>query len=231
MKYLKNTLKILLVVFASLSILSILFTIMDNLQLNFDWSRAGFIYFLGTFKVFGGLFTGTIALMSVFYWIFQMEVSQKTLDRIKKETIDKKKENTVEASDKFYIEITPALRKLYEKLNSANPGLLTSNWNLDEFTDESVDRQNRVWEVIFEEHRSKIQEDVINFNSMLEAFSARINYGVCDDELAFELFGKAYCQIINWLYPFIAGYRGLTRRHDYYNNIVKLYKNWSAKLS
>ena len=231
MKYIKYSLFAILVLLTIMSVFSIILTLISDFQFELDLSKSGFLFFLETFKNFSGLYAGTIAVISVYYWIFQMNISQNTLNRIEKETIEKKKERALDASNFFYIEINPSLRELYKKVYEADPGLLKSNWELEKFTDESVTKQNSNWEKKYERVRIEIQDNVLRLNSMLEAFAAQINHGNFDEALSFKLFGKPFCTIIRNIYPFIAGYRSVKREQDYYNNIVNLYKKWSSKIT
>jgi len=229
MKTLRYVLLSILITLTLFSIGSIILTLFETAYLPFMISKEGFIIFLNHFADFKNLYTATIAVMSVYYWIYQMDNMNLTNSRIEGEIVEKKKENTLVESRYFYNRIQPQIRDFFDKINSIDNTLLSYTWDYSNFNDQSVHSQNSYWEIRYEIIRNDIEKDVNAINFELESFSSNILHGNIYKELAFELIGEPFCVQIKVLFPFIAGYRSKDRKIDYFNNIVTLFKDWNLK--
>jgi len=229
MKAIRQILTIIVIVFSLFSVITILICLSDTIILRFALDKAGFINFFNYFSDFKSLYAVTIALISVYYWIYQMDNIDKTNNRIETEILDKKKQNSVEEARYFHAKIQPIIADFYDFINETDRNLFNYTWNYSEFTDESVYKQNPEWENRFEDIREKIQKRVNIVNFELDSLAANILHGNIDKETIFKLIGKPFCTQIKVMFPFIAGYRGKKRKIDYFNNIVELFNEWEPK--
>ena len=229
MKTIRHILTGIVIVFSLFSAISIFVCLSETVFLPISFSKVGFINFFNHFSDFKNLYAATIALASVYYWIYQMDNIEKTNKRIETEILDKKKQNSVEESRYFHTKIQPIVGEFYDFILKTDRTLLGFKWDYAEFTDESVNRQNPDWEISFEKIREQIQNQVNSVNFELDSLAANILHGNIDKETIFKLIGKPFCTQIKVMYPFIAGYRGKKRKMDYFNNIVELFNEWEPK--
>lgn len=219
----------IVIAFSVLSLISIFICLSETVFLPISLDKAGLINFLNYFSDFKNLYAATIALVSVYYWIYQMDNMEKTNKRIETEILDKKKHNAIEEARYFHTKIQPIVGEFFDFIIKTDSKLLTDSWDYSEFTDESVYKQSPEWEDRFERIRKDIQNKVNSVNFELDSLAANILHGYIDKETIFKLIGKPFCTQIKWLYPFIAGYRGEKRKIDYLNNIVELFNEWESK--
>jgi hypothetical protein len=211
-------------------VITILICLSETVILPISFDRKGFINLFNHFSDFKNLYATTVALVSVYYWIYQMDNIEKTNERIEIEILDKKKQNSVEESRYFHVKIQPIVGEFYDFISETDQTLFDYEWDYTEFTDESVNRQNPDWEISFEKIREQIQNQVNPVNFQLDSLAANILHGNIDKETIFKLIGKPFCTQIKVMYPFIAGYRGEKRKMDYFNNIVELFNEWEPRI-
>lgn len=219
----------IVILFSLFSVITIFVCLSETISLPISLNKDGFVNFLNYFSDFKNLYASTIALISVYYWIYQMDNIEKTNKRIENEILDKKKQNSVEESRYFHTTIQPIVRNFYTLITELDSSLFKYEWKFEEFTDESVSEQNPQWEAKFESVSLKIQNDVNKVNFEMDSLAANILHGNLDKETIFKLIGKPFCTQIKVMYPFIAGYRGKERKIDYLNNIVILFNEWEPK--
>ncbi len=220
----------LIILLSSLTIFSIFLSFFEVFQLDFSFNRAGLIYLLTFFLDFKNLYASTIAVISFYYWIFQMDNIEKSNTRFEEEKIDTKREYALIESRYFHTTIQPIIRKLFDLILEKDKSLFDYKWSYDIFTDESVHLQNSEWEDKFEAIEIFVKKEVNAVNFELDSIAANILHGNIDRELAFNLIGKPFCNQIKSLYPFIAGYRSENRKSDFLNNIVELFNEWNPKI-
>ena len=231
MKTIRHILTSIVIVLSLLSVITIFICLSDTVFLSFSFNKTGFVNFLNHFSDFKNLYAATIAIVSVYYWIYQMDNIEKTNKRIEDEIIDKKKLNSIEESRYFHTKIQPIIADFYDFILKTDKSLFEYQWDYSDFTDESVFKQNPDWVVKFEKIRKQVQNKVNAVNFELDSLAANIIYGNIDKEVIFKLIGKPFCTQIKVLFPFIAGYRGRERKIDYLNNIVELFYMWESRTS
>lgn len=229
MKIIRIILTGIVTVFSIFSLITMVICLSETISLPISFNKTGFVNFFYHFSDFKNLYAATIALISVYYWIYQMDNIEKTNKRIETEILDKKKQNSIEESRYFYTKIQPIVGEFYDLIQKTDKSLFEYNWEYEEFTDESVNQQNPKWEISFEKIREQIQHKVNAVNFELDSIAANILHGNIDKETIFKLIAKPFCTQIKTMYPFIAGYRGEKRKTDYFNNIVELFKEWEPK--
>lgn len=229
MKIVRLILKIIMIISLIFSTITIVLCLCETILLPFSPNKTGLIIFLNYFSDFKNLYTATIAIVSVYYWIYQMDNIEKTNTRIENEILDKKKQNSVEESRYYHTKIQPIIFELYNSIYKTDKTLLNFTWNYSQFTDESVNIQNPEWELIFKENLEQIVIQVNSVNFELDSLAANILHGNIDKETIFKLIGKPFCTQIKVLYPFIAGFRSEKKKIDYFNNIVELFHEWEPK--
>ena len=229
MKITRLILKSIMIIFLIFSTITIVLCLCETIFLHFSPNKTGFIVFFNYFSDFRNLYTATIAIVSVYYWTYQMDNIEKTNIRIENEILDKKKQNSVEESRYYHTKIQPIIFELYNSIYKTDKTLLNFTWNYSQFTDESVNIQNPEWELIFKENVEQILIQINSVNFELDSLAANILHGNIDKETIFKLIGKPFCTQIKILYPFIAGFRSEKKKIDYFNNIVELFHEWEQK--
>ena len=226
MKTIRHILTGIVIAFSLFSVITIGICLLETVFLPISLNKIGFINFFNHFSDFKNLYAATIALVSVYYWIYQMDNIEKTNKRIETEILDKKKQNSVEESRYFHTKIQPIVGEFYDLILKTDKTLFEFKWDYTEFTDESVNLQNPEWEINFQKIKEQIQNQVNSVNFELDSLAANVLHGNIDKETIFKLIGKPFCTQIKVMYPFIAGYRGEKRKMDYLNNIVELFNEW-----
>lgn len=229
MKTVKLLLVGLMISLVICSVVTLVICLSETIFLPFLFNKTGFINFFDYFSDFRNLYTATIAIVSVYYWICQMDNMEKTNIRIENEILDKKKQNSVEESRYFHTKIQPIIFELYNSIYKTDKTLLNYTWNYSQFTDESIKIQNPEWELIFKENLDQILIQVNSVNFELDSLAANILHGNIDKETIFKLIGKPFCTQIKVLYPFIAEFRSEKKKKDYFKNIVELFHEWEPK--
>lgn len=233
MKLIKNILIVLSVVFGIVLTIGLLLVLTETFQLDFSIDSQGFSNFISHFESLKELFTVTVALLSAYFILYQIENLTVSNSRTKEILENEINNRTLELSSKFYVEIQPLIRETFVYIKNCSDYLLTQEWDFDEFSDESVDKQNHDWEIQFENRIPQILKDkIIEIMNNFESLSAIISNGNIDNELAFKLFGRPYINQIETFYPFIAGNRSNKKNEyeDNYSEIVRLYRNWKQKM-
>ena len=230
----KNIRSLLLAIVILLSLFSALTLIVCLINLSSDsfaFNKDGFIHFVNAFGDFRNLYASTIALLSVYYWIYQMDNMEKTNERIENDLIDKKKQKTVELSRSYYTVFQPIIKKFYSKIESIDNNLLLyNNWDYQNFSSESVIHSNISWKVSFIKNKIQFQEELDSVIYELESFSANILHGEINREMMLQLIGKPFCLQVKVMYPFISIYRDQDSDKDYFSNVVELFKAWNEKV-
>lgn len=230
LEIIKSVLLLFLFLLSLFSVVSLIFCIFEVIKLDFSFNKTGLLYFISFFQDFKSLYASTIAVISIYYWIIQMDNIEKSNTKWEKEQIDKKKENAIVESRYFHAKFQPIVRALFDLVIEKDESLFEYKWNFDHFTDESVNRQNPTWETKFEAIENLVKKELNAVNFELDSIAANILHGDIDNELAFKLIGKPFCYQVRILYPFIAGYRSEKRKIDYLSNTVALFNTWNPKI-
>jgi hypothetical protein len=230
MKTIRNILFIIVILLSLLSIISIIFCLCETIRLQFLFSKIGFLNFLNYFSGFKNLYASSIAMVSIYYWIFQIDNIEKTNKRLENEKTDKKKANSIVESRYFHTKIQPIIRDFYDIILEKDKTLFEYTWVYTVFTLESVLDQHPVWDEKYELIRKPVEKYINSVNFELDSLASNILHGNIDKVLIFKLIGKPFCSQVRILYPFIAAYRGAKRKIDYFNNIVDLFNEWNLKV-
>lgn len=229
MKIVKYALLVIVILLFVISLISIFFCICEISYLPVALNKTGMIYLLAQFSGFNNLYASTIAMISVFYWIYQMDNMEKTNKRLLEETINKKKQNAVELSKYYHTSFQPIILEFYDLINEMEKDLLLiQDWNYDEFNDKSV-KKNLHWVRWHRENKDKIRDKESAVIYELESLAANILYGDIEKEMMFKLIGKPFCDQVRVMFPFIAIYKNGNRETDYFENIPELFKKWYPK--
>lgn len=230
MKIVKYVLLGLVILLISMSLISSFFCICEILHLPVAFNKTGMIYLLAQFSDFKHLYASTIAMISVFYWTFQMDNMEKTNKRIEAETVNKTIQNTVELSKDYYTSLQPVILKFYDLIKEYDNELILYNkWDYNEFNDDSIREKNVYWKLSYHKIKDKTRNQESAVINELESFAANILYGNIDKEMMFKLVGEVFCLQVKVMYPFIATYRTREKTTNYFENTVELFKNWNPK--
>lgn len=230
MKLIKSTLIVFSIFFGIILLTGLLLVLIDIFQLEMDFSANGFSYFTDKFEPLKELFTVTVALFSAYFILHQIENLSISNNRATEILENEIKSKTLEISNSFYVKIQPLIRETFIYIKSRSNYLLTQDWDFNEFTDQSVNEQNKHWEKTYEGLPQQFKDKITNILNNFESISSIISNGNIDETLAFNLFGRQFTKQIEIFYPFIAGYRSINNNEskDNYSEIVKLYKNWKS---
>lgn len=232
MKVIKSILLSLSVLLGIILIIGFFLILAKTFQMKLELSANGFSNYTKEFSSLKELFTVTIALLSTYFILFQIENIKISNKRTKEILENEIKSKTLEQSNFFYIQLQPRVRETYLIIDKCNKYLLTQKWIFIEFTDQSVSEQNLKWEKEYDELNQVVKDKIIEIINQFESLSAIILYGNIDHEMAFNLFGRPFIRQIEVMYPFIAGNRSREKKEneDNYNSIIKLYNDWKLKI-
>ncbi|MFA4853140.1 MAG: hypothetical protein WC868_05405 [Bacteroidales bacterium] len=228
---------IILVVAFTLSLillLGLILTTKEIVSLQIDWSSKGFVFFLFQYSHLKELFTIIIALFTVSFILFQVEHLSQTSKRTERILRNDEKAKTFEQSKLFYIKLQPPIQEIYSLIKKSSSYLLSQTWDFSDFTDQSVNEQNPMWETEYNKKSQEIQEikdSIIRILNNFEYLSSNVLNGNIDQELSFNLFGKPFISQIKVFYPFISAYRSREMKDNEYRYaaIVELYYLWNKK--
>lgn len=225
LKYFKVLVLGLLVFLSGLSLLAFFFSLFELFQFEWDFSKNGLKVFLDGYKEYFGLFTGTIILISVYYWVRQIE-------NIEQSNRKKLVENTIAESRYFYSKIQPIAGDFIFEMRKIDESLFDEVWDYSDFSRDSVREQNGAWLNGYRNASDQV-ENFMTINQVffeLEGLSSAALNGDIDENLLFKLMGKSYCHQIKALYPFISTHNDPQNQTDYFENIPKLFQKWNEKL-
>ena len=233
MKTIKYILISLAIIFGIVLLIGFFLILAKTFRMEFDFTSTGFSRFILEFNSLRKLFTVTIALLSMYFILFQIENITKSNKRTEEILENDIKSKTLEQSFFFYTRQQLLIREIYLLISKESDYLLSQSWVLTEFTDHSVNEQNPKWEKKYERLVQPIKDKIINILNQFESLSATILNGNIDKDLAFNLFGRPFNRQIETLYPFISGYRSREKpdNEDNYNSIVKLYNEWKLLIN
>ena len=231
MKSFKKLIIILVSFFTLILSIGLFLALSKVCSLPYEFSYDGFSFLTSHFNNLNGVFTITIALLSTYFILFQMESIQATNNHTEKVLGNETNNKTIEQSFYFYTKLQPEIKVTFSLVENSSAYLLNQKWNIDEFTDHSIAEQNLNWENEFKKLDSTLENKVTNILNQFESLSASILYGNVDKSMAFDLFGRPYLRQIQYLYPFISAYRSREKKskEDNYSCIVELYNQWNSK--
>jgi hypothetical protein len=231
MKTFRKILIFLIGGFTFLLTIGILLISYSTFKLQFEFTSNGFSVFIAAYEPLKQIFTIDVALMTVFFIMFQIENIRLSTERTEKILNNELKNKILEMSKFFYVDIQALLRVLLPMIEHRTIYLLHQKWTMNDFTDQSILEQNPKWEKEYEELQETVKPFIIDVLNNLEYLSSNILKGNVDKELAFQLFGRPFCVIISSFYPFVSAYRSREKApgEDYYDSIVILFQEWNAK--
>jgi len=220
---------VLLSIFLFFSLVAIIFVIVHLFPLSWSFNLDGFRYFILKFSDFKGLFAGNIVLISVYYWMQQIDNLNSTNSRLEKERLERKQQNSVDESRKFFTHTLNKTSDFISHINNISRGLFGHKWDNLEFSFNSLSKQNFEWikkiQNIERQHGSK-DKVIKQIVYELESVSSIILHGDLDQDLINNLIGEYYINIIEILYPFIAYLRD-DKEDVIGDKTIELYKKWS----
>lgn len=240
----KHFLKLLILIFSLLSIISLLYISYDGFfvkKLVLDITEIEYFKnFIRLFNDFKDLYIATISLLTIYFALKRVDIAQKsnnnTLQQIKITTteINNKskneiKYNSIEQCNYFYNKIQPSIVEAYKKLKSKDAFWQTSyEWEIGDFTIEDIRRQNIKWIDEFEKLDSETKSIFALVINKLEIFSLNVLDGKLDQQFVFNAIYQMYKDQINILYPIISTMRTerIEDTSNYMNKCVALYEFW-----
>jgi hypothetical protein len=242
-KIFKPLLEFIIIIFLIISILSFCFIIKDAIQLKFCLNNSNcLLNFINLFKKFAGLYSATFLVSASYYAIYQLIelkvsnnslvfqtniTSQDIINRMKRESINK----TVEECKFFYNDIQPKIRDLYQDFNKVGFIYTLNKWEINDFTWEELNSQDKVWrekiESLSSTHRVIFSDIILTLNK-IEAFATSFTQGIADKDVGMKAIGYLYQTQIEEIYPLIAIVRSkkIDVQDMFYNNLVELYRLW-----
>jgi len=231
MKHFKKVLLCLIGGFTVLLVTGIVLISIEAFNRQINFSSNGFSIFIGLYEPLKQIFTIDVALMTIYFILFQIENIRLSTERTERILNNEVKNKTLEMSKFFYVEIQGLLRDLLPMIEHRSTYLLHQNWNMIDFTDESILEQNPKWESEYEILQDTVKPFITNLFNNLEYLSSNILIGNVDKDLAFKLLGRPYCAIIGSFYPFISRLRNRDEKQgeNLYESIVDLFSEWDKK--
>ena len=233
MKEIKSILIGFSILFGIILIVGVVLVLAETFKMQLELSANGLSIFTENFTSLNSIFTVTIALLSTYFILVQVEnltISNRRTSEILENEL---KNMALNQSKFFYTELQARVRETYILIDNRSKYLLSQKWDIIEFNDESVCEQNLKWEQEYENLQQSVKDRIIEILNQFESLAAIVLYGNIDKGLAFDLFGRPFIRQIETWYPFISGYRSRKKeiKEDNYNSIIKIYNEWSKEIN
>jgi len=226
LKWFKRIIILFLIILSIISIATLIVTLINLFQWNFNISKKGFEFLIEEFNPFTGLYAGNIVLISVYYWMRQLENIEQSN---RKKIVD----NTISEGRYFNSNIQPIAGDFIKKFRDIDETLFDIAWDYSNFTFKSLEEQNQDWLDNYQiRHQQPEVGNYMKNNQIffeLDSLSGSALYDDVDDDLLFKLIGKGFLSQVEVLYPFISVNRDEHGTRFYFHNIPELYKKWKPK--
>jgi hypothetical protein len=133
------------------------------------------------------------------------------------------REKAIEAANQYVREFIPSYNRFWHKTRKA--GLSSYDGPVSDFTRKSV--EERLLKNAVKRLELTMSTNAFNF---LETVAAHFTTGVADENIGFRIIGRSYCGAVGSNYDIISLCRP-EKACPLCDNIVQLYRTWSARLS
>lgn len=185
-------------------------------------------------------FVSGIALVTtILVALRQLSIARKSLLAAKKDSDQRAKHETamltLKACDAFSDRIIIMCAELDRNMRAVGlrmyRGPVAATFMHNEQSLEWIQAFNAVESAQIENCRPgqiKYEEQAVVFLNSLETFAVRFTEKYCDEDLAFKVHGKLFCDYVQMFYPLLVKYRRAIPTD--YEPIVELYSIWSRRL-
>ncbi|MBP6039448.1 MAG: hypothetical protein KA523_04525 [Flavobacterium sp.] len=182
------------------------------------------------------LLSGPLILISIIIGIYQIKISQNSLNQSKKDLFINSKRDSIKLAleqDKYILEkITPIEIELINyrkekkyKMEFYKKPILFTKKELDNYGKDKLNNYIKVTDMGNTDMLTKMITIIHNLNCVAVHYNSKI----ADDETGFITSGQYFCNVVEAYYPIIA-IRRQNNNDVRYKDIKELYSRWSKKL-